>query len=334
MVPTEHREKILDMNERPLVSIVSPCFNHEKFLRDFFNSIFEQDYGNIQVLICDDCSTDQSWAVLKEIEKEAGAHERIEIKIIRNERNLGVTKTVNKLISMSEGKFIKSLASDDMLASKKSISTMVNFFENNKEADVVVCNGSVIEEEEHYPVLCAEKKIYRDTPDFQMENLFEKLYYENFISASGAMVRRSIYDEFGLYDEDLLTEDWEFWLRITKSGKTKIVYLEDQLVYYRRSSNSMTSLSENRGLEERRLRLHTTEMKIIEKYKEYVPKRMYAVKKMRLILGEQNLARKQKFVQLYQVTENEYNSFGEWKDLNIRDKMYFLAIKRKDKFLG
>ena len=57
------------MDDMPLVSIVIACYNHEKFIEDCIYSVIQQDYKNIEILICDDCSTDRSWEVLSSLKE-------------------------------------------------------------------------------------------------------------------------------------------------------------------------------------------------------------------------------------------------------------------------
>ena len=320
------------MEEKPLVSIIVPCYNHEKFLCDFAKSIMEQDYNNIEVLILDDCSTDKSWEKLQELGIEMSGH-GISSKLMRNEKNLGITKTLNHLIQVSHGKLIKVIASDDMFASTDSISQFVSFFRENDYIDVAVCNGKMIQEQDRYPVVNAGKEIYGNPPKFSGQDLFINLYCNNFIFAPGVMIKRSVYDKFGTYSEGLMTEDWEFWLRITRDHGVNIGYIEKALIYYRKSSNSMTSLTKNRDLEARRIKLHSTEMEIIEQYKEYVPKRIYASKKIKSILKEQQMAKKCQLENLFQITEKEYDNFNMWKYLSVWDKLYIKMFKAVVKFI-
>ena len=113
------------MSKQPFVSIIIPCYNHEDFLDDCLASILNQTYQNIEILICDDCSPDNSY------EKILSYKEKLENKfnnvvILKNEVNCGVTKNVNRMLKLAKGEFVKTIASDDSMA-PNAISEMSGF---------------------------------------------------------------------------------------------------------------------------------------------------------------------------------------------------------------
>ena len=137
------------MIKQPLVSIIIPCYNHEAFLDDCLGSILAQTYPNIELLICDDCSPDNSYEKImsyrEELEKRFN-----NVIILKNEINCGVTKNVNRMLKLAKGEFVKTLASDDCMA-PDAISEMVHFLIENSQIDVVVSNGIKVSEEQRYP---------------------------------------------------------------------------------------------------------------------------------------------------------------------------------------
>lgn len=291
------------------VSIVIPVYNHEKFVGDCIQSILNQTYKNIEVILCDDCSKDNSWEVIQKYKGALSDHFN-RIILLKNESNQGITKTLNKMLEYVEGDYIKIIASDDMLVSF-CIEKMVNTVDKTK-LQILVSNGRSIDEEQHYPINDVKDKIYIEAPDFTKATMFERLYFTNFIFAPGAMVNREIYKKFGIYDETLFTEDWEFWLRISESGQVEFKYVDDELVYYRKSRNSMTSMAANAGFENRRINLHNTEMEILNRYKSKVSKRVYADKVVTTLLQERALAEEGNFKQLLNITKDEIKSFHLW----------------------
>lgn len=312
-------------SEEPLVSIIIPCYRHEQFIGDCLQSVMEQDYNSIELLICDDCSPDKSWTVIMEYK------ERLEkcfgrVVLLKNSSNLGITKSLNIMLRETKGKYIKNIASDDMLANN-CISEFVSVFERESDIDVLVSNGYIFQEEKHFPVSKIGKNFYLENPDFTQKDLFFRIYSLNMIFAPGAMVRKSVYDKYGIYDEEIFIEDWEYWLRITLDNQCKIGYLNKCLVYYRVSANSVTAAQVNAGLEERRKRIHKAEMKLIDKYGIKLPTRIYASRKLWCIEAEQIFAYETNLTEMKKILQQEMIEFTMWKELGIRKLLGFQKRK-------
>lgn len=260
------------MSKQPLVSIIIPCYNHEDFLDDCLASILNQTYQNIEILICDDCSPDNSY------EKILSYKEKLENKfnnvvILKNEVNCGVTKNVNRMLKLAKGEFVKTIASDDSMA-PNAISEMSGFLLENPQVDVVVSNGIKVSEEQRYPNFSGDA-IYTDLPDFSADGFFTRLAYCNPISAPAAMVRMSVYEKFGMYDENVKVEDFEYWLRVLKQNETNFAFLDKKLIYYRINQNSMSSMTVNANLERRRRIIHTSEIESLNKYSDFLERNTF-----------------------------------------------------------
>lgn len=318
------------MNEYPLVSVLIPCYNHEDFLNDCLCSVMAQDYTNIELLICDDCSPDNSF------EKILSYKERLEerfshVVILQNEVNCGVTKNINRMLQMAEGAFIKTIASDDAMA-PNAISSMVAYLQAHPEMSVVVSNGIKIPEEQHYPDFRSEQRIYTSAPDFSKEGFFERVACCNQISAPAAMVRTSVYKEYGLYDETVKVEDYEFWLRILKDGKAQFGFLDADLLYYRINANSMTSMKNNAGLARRRKLFHESEIGSLKKYQEYLSKEAYADIVLMRILSERWLAIEHHLTDWEEELRREWKAFSHWADLQPGRKLSLCLLYQRQNF--
>ena len=309
------------MNSNSLVTIMIPCYNHEAFLGDCLSSILAQDYENVELLICDDCSPDNSYAVITSFEERLKRRfSRVEI--MRNDVNCGVTKNINRMLRMAQGVYVKTIASDDAMA-PNAISSMVSYLEKNPEVSVVVSNGVKVPEEQHYPEFSSKEKIYVSAPDFSRDGLFERVARCNEISAPAAMVRMSVYREYGLYDETVKVEDYEFWLRILKEGNTRIGFLDKDLLFYRINANSMSSLSGNAGLARRRKIMHQSEIESLNKYCAYFTKEAYAQIVLDRILDERGFAIIHRLPQWEKELREELRSFSKWKDLPAGDRLSY-----------
>lgn len=96
------------MTYNPLVSIIIPVYNRERFVRDAIESALRQTYSNIEVIVIDNCSADNTWNVVNE-------YSDIRLKSFRNERNIGPVKNWEKGIKLAKGEYIKILFSDDYI---------------------------------------------------------------------------------------------------------------------------------------------------------------------------------------------------------------------------
>jgi glycosyltransferase involved in cell wall biosynthesis len=112
----------------PIVSIAMATFNGEKYLDEQIGSLINQDYEHLEIVIVDDCSTDNTWEKLKDWQLKYPE----KIKIFRNEKNLGFNQNFSKAISLCKGKYIAISDQDDIWALNK-ISKLVGIFENDPE---------------------------------------------------------------------------------------------------------------------------------------------------------------------------------------------------------
>lgn len=224
-----------------LVSIIIPCYNHERYLDSCMKSVICQSYHSIELLICDDCSPDNSFErLLSWKEALESRFERVEI--VRNETNQGVCKTLNRLLRLARGKYIKALASDDMLL-PDGIENYVTFAQTHT-FDILFSNALIVGERSQYPISDTRSlsKYYSEIPPHG-RNLTSKLYLGNFILGASLFVPRETFEKFGQYNESYTFEDWEFCLRVSVDGC--IEYLDQATGYYRRVEGSLSHYKRN-----------------------------------------------------------------------------------------
>lgn len=311
----------MKQKENDLVSILVPCYNHEKYIEDCLKSLIQQEYKNIELVLCDDFSIDSSWNIIKKYEKKL--NERfVRTVLIRNSSNLGLTKTLNKMLDKANGKYIKIIASDDMLL-PTCINDSVNIFEKNPEIGVIVSNGWCVEEEYRFGENGKYSIFYEVDPILDEKSLFNNLYWINNILAAGVCLKHEVYDKYGNYDENINIEDWEYWLRLSRANVI-FFYNKKAEVIYRKNANSMTSAVKNSQLETRRKRIHEAEMKIIEKYGVFFDKSIYAKRKYYAIVGELDFAQNNALKEMGRLVERELEKFyrNERKFLGLKDRIY------------
>jgi glycosyltransferase involved in cell wall biosynthesis len=94
---------------KPLVSVCIPAYNNAAYIKDTIDSVLHQTYPNLELVICDDKSTDNTVEVIEKIKDDR-------IKLYKNEKNLGMSGNWNHCLSKCSGDFIKLICADDMLA--------------------------------------------------------------------------------------------------------------------------------------------------------------------------------------------------------------------------
>lgn len=255
-----------------LVSVIVPCYRHEKYIESCLKSIMAQTYQNIELIVCDDCSPDHSYEIICSMQDELKKRfSRVEI--IRNDTNQGVTKNLNKMIRIAKGDYIKDIASDDMLM-PNCITDLVDYVENHP-CDIAFSNGWEIGEEALYIPSKEEcrKKIYESIPKYGTK-LTGDICAFNFIYSPSAIYPAQTFKKYGLYDENLMIEDFEYMLRVSVSGK--ILYLDKETVWYRVSADSLSHFNDSYESIKRMRKINDCRMTIFEMYEKYCNKKQIA----------------------------------------------------------
>jgi glycosyltransferase involved in cell wall biosynthesis len=206
----------------PLVSIVVPCYNHERYVKETIDSIVNQTYKNIELIVIDDGSKDNSVEVIKKLA------DKYNFTFIHRP-NKGLSATLNEGIKLSKGKYFCACASDDIYMLDK-IEKQVEFMEANPEYGMCYTNVKITD----------GKKTVEHTRKKIGELTFENLLFNNQIFALSVMIKKDVFNTVGLYDESLYIEDWDMWLRIANAGY-KIGFIEDYLGIYRKHDTNISS---------------------------------------------------------------------------------------------
>ncbi len=248
----------------PLVSLLIPSFNHEKYIHSCIDSIIAQTYQNIEVIIIDDGSKDKTFEEIKKREDDLKKR-FLRVIINKNEENIGVTKTLNLGLKKVKGEYVKILASDDMLL-PQAIEKLVDFLEKNIESDLVFCNARLVDDKTKFEDRDLETELLYKKPVKFIPTSFERLYRGNCIAAPCVMFRKEIFDKLGGFDETIGIEDWEYMLRMAVNGYRQD-YLDEPLVLYRRSQTSITNYQiTHKNGQDRFLFMMQNEIKILQKY--------------------------------------------------------------------
>ena len=217
--------------ERYKVSIILPVYNGEKYLSLAIESILKQTYKNFELIIIDDCSSDQTHSIaLKYKEKDS------RVRVYRNKTNSKLPVSLNAGFHVATGELF-TWTSDDNILKPETIETMVHVFEQDPNVDFVYADIIPIDE---------DGKINRKIPYLNGE--IDEIYVRNPILAC-FLYKRHIHDCLKGYNPNtFLYEDYDFWIRTYEAG-FKIHHLKKKMYYYRIHKKSLTSLKEKELLQ-------------------------------------------------------------------------------------
>lgn len=210
------------------VSVIIPVYNGEKFLDQTIKSVLNQTYKNVEYIIIDDCSQDNS---LKIIEKYSD-----KITIYINKKNLGIIKTVNNAIKRSNGKYILVIGQDDLLESDH-IENMIRAFDDN--TSLIFCNSIIIDKNNNKIGIAYQDE---QTKIKKIQNPLFELSKNNFIHSCGAIFSKEKAEKVGFYEE--IEEfpnygEWLFWIKLSTVGKIK--YNSKKRAFYRKHETNITN---------------------------------------------------------------------------------------------
>ena len=212
---------------QPLVSVVIPCYNHEKFVQDSIQSVIDQTYENIELIIIDDGSKDGSVKKIKEMVDVC--KERFVRFEFRSRPNKGLSSTLNEALVWCEGEYFSAIASDDVMLPNKT-KIQINYMKSEPSISALFGSADYINE-------INEKKINNtlEEKEYKFEDI---LLNECMFYAPTQMLRLDMVKEVGGYNPNILVEDWYMWLKLAERGK--VYCLSDKLALYRIHSSNTT----------------------------------------------------------------------------------------------
>lgn len=202
----------------PEISVIMSTYNCGKYIRQAIDSILNQSFRDIEFLIIDDASNDNTLDIINKI---AGVDNRIRVFV--NPVNLGLTKNLNRLITLAQGKYIARMDADD-IAIPTRLETQKSVLDNNPSYDLVFSDTLLIQENGTF--ICPS---WRPT---KLKNILKALEYRNYIPHPTVMVRKNVFKE-NLYNEIFKTaQDYELWKRLYRKGY-KFYYVKQILLEQR-----------------------------------------------------------------------------------------------------
>lgn len=242
------------MQNFPLVSVICLCYNHEEYVVEALNSVINQAYPNIELLIADDFSSDNSVSVIK-----SWLESHPDITFITNKTNLGNTKTFNTLAKIATGEYIIDLAADDILL-PNCVEKQVTTFQNSGYKKLGIVYGNLIEIEGNGNFL---RNYYTNEDEPKSGDIYKMVIGRTTqICSVSSMIKKSVLEKSDFYDENLDYEDLDLWIRVSRNFEFE--YIPEVLTKKRVLSNSLSShfLFKNNS---KTKKLNTSTLKILIK---------------------------------------------------------------------
>jgi len=213
-----------------MVSILLLSWNHGKYIAQAIGSITRQTYSDIEVIYLDNNSTDNSFETAQKILSASG----LKFQCYRRDKNYGISANYNFLFQKSKGEFISLLSADDWLH-RDNLAAKVPILQSRPEVAMVQSGGY-----KYYQDI----DVYEPLPviTFPDEEVIPQLLKKNFISSTGMMLRRSAVEDVGGWNESLIAEDGELWMRIL--SKYKLASIHRFLYFYRQHREGVSNDAE------------------------------------------------------------------------------------------
>ncbi len=259
-----------------LVSVLIPAYNHENYIQETIESIINQTYPNIELIILDDGSKDKTWEKITELKPKC---ENRFVKIhFETKQNEGTCMTLNKLLKLSSGEFVYIIASDD-LAKPQAIEKEVKFLQDNPDYALAVGDNEYVDSmgkqifrtQKAFTSNIKNAK-YKTVKEFLSSKLkidflsddfgsYKTLYKENYIP-NGYLIRKNIFETIGNFTKNAPLED--FWLMLQISKYKKMKYIDEILFSYR--IHDANTIGNSTRMRELTTQTRNYEQKLLEKY--------------------------------------------------------------------
>jgi len=212
-------------NNMPLVSVALCTFNGEQFLNKQLESILRQTYANLEIVIVDDCSTDQTATIVSKYQEKDQR-----VKYVRNETNLGFNKNFEKAVKLCSGEFIAISDQDDIWIDSK----IERLLDTIGDHLMVYANSAIIDDKDQRT---GKLMIDQDRPEEDYRN-FKSILINNFVSGHNLLFRKEAlsyvlpFPKVGFYD---------WWMGFVMLYENNLAYCNEVLTLYRVHEASVTN---------------------------------------------------------------------------------------------
>lgn len=227
----QDREEKLGSGVGPMVSVVIPFYNHERYVFETLTSVMDQDYGNFEVLVGEDASRDGTADKLREF---AAIHPKADrIRFNFHAENLGIAENVNHLLHQCQGEYIAFLGGDDRMKPGR-IRKQAQYLSGHPRVSLCYTNAEVFDSDRG-TILSLHNEPGINPP---MQGDGRQIILGNVICSTTAMVRRNAMPDSGFNPDVKLANDWLFFIEVALNGE--LGYIDEVLSEYRRHSGNVS----------------------------------------------------------------------------------------------
>jgi alpha-1,3-rhamnosyltransferase len=239
-----------------LISVIIPAYNHAHFIEETIRSIIAQTYENVELVILNDGSKDNTTEVVKSLQSEClNRFTRFEY---IDKDNEGVTATLNKGLDWSRGEYVSLFASDDVMKPTRIEELFSALVDKDDSYAIAIGDAEFIDDDSNIIGMREDGSYCHPSEGFsrflgyftrrrsdiaQVENIFDYdlLIKGNYIPGMSVVMRKKALEDLGRYNPKIALEDWDLWLRMSRSYKG--VYINKSFSYYRmHKTNSVKTM--------------------------------------------------------------------------------------------
>jgi glycosyltransferase involved in cell wall biosynthesis len=229
-------------NKKPLVSIVVVTYNSSQYVLETLESAKAQTYQNIELIVTDDCSKDNTVEICRDWVEE-NKERFVRTELITVEKNTGISPNCNRGFKAAKGEWVKPIAGDDIL-NPQCISTFIDYTKKYPAlsflfSDMEIFGNDKTAYKKSHARSWTDRSLRSYESTMTAENQLKKLMMSNNVSSASAIYKRETFNLVGGFDEDIkLLEDYPFWINASKKGYL-IISIKEKLIRYRLNESSV-----------------------------------------------------------------------------------------------
>jgi alpha-1,3-rhamnosyltransferase len=267
----------MNQDHTPLVTAVIPVYNHERYVVESIQSILNQTYRNIELIILNDGSKDRSHEMVLSLVEEC-KRRFVRFEYI-NRENIGLSATLNQALGMARGVYFTAQASDDVAFPEK-IELLVNILEAKDPTHAAAFGNATFIDDNGQQILLDENgRVHHETTsttftsyldfrtsrgkvlDYRSDDFgsYTTLLSHNYLPAMSNIVKTELIRQVNGWTDGNASEDWEMWRKLSKNYK--FVYIDRSLAYYRWHNGNSVKVTSNK--------LKLSSLLLLKKEKQY-----------------------------------------------------------------